>query len=265
MNLKLNQDETKIESNVNDNVIETLYNLLKDKSTHNINDLIGRIEVDHGYQDAIDFLTSNYTKFHCNSTHDPYIRFVDPVIESFIINKLLENSIGTGYGLTQANLDTITSLTFFNNLKNNTEITRFPELKLIKNIKTINSSGFCGCSNLEEIDLTNIEIIDENLKNTNIKHIYLPNCTSITRGGIGSNPALISIDAPELLNIKSNYAINYCPNLTTVNMPKLVLTTIPIELFAYNENLQTLNVNNNWSSVTKISDGTFFKCKISYI
>ena len=56
MNIKINQDNTRTEINVSDNVVETIYQKVKNYETHDSQNLSGLIEINHGYIDAVNFL-----------------------------------------------------------------------------------------------------------------------------------------------------------------------------------------------------------------
>ena len=105
MDIKINQNNSLIESNVSDNVVETMYQKLKNKNTHDQQKLIGRIEINHGYEDAVSFLNNTYRNFRCLTTGESYIRFTDPKVEALLKNCLTSNMSYTGSGLTQSDLN----------------------------------------------------------------------------------------------------------------------------------------------------------------
>lgn len=95
--IKINQDNTRTEINVSDNVVEKIYQEVKDYETHDPSDLSGLIEINHGYLDAVSFLNANYPRFRCRTLGDPYVRFEDPLVESTMIQRMLNfynNPIG---------------------------------------------------------------------------------------------------------------------------------------------------------------------------
>ena len=287
--LKINQDNTRTETNVDDNALELIYQELKEVETHDQNTLIGRIEVKHGYEDAVNFLNGNYSKFRCISTETPYIRFIDSVMEQYLINRLISSNMECdGHGLTQANLDQIRQGYFFDSLKNNTEITKFPEFNRLTNFTNMNGSCFSGCTNLEEINLSNITSITSGscLSSTKLLIVNLPNCTEINAGNVFYNcgsltefnaPALttckgtsmfrgctslITFNAPQLTSIgninTNNNMFRDCSNLTTINAPNLEITVLP-ELFFYEcNNLEHMNID--LSNITHVYNNACKNC-----
>ena len=91
MNIKVNQDNTRIESLSSDKIVDIIYQNIKNNNEHDSSKLSGFVQINHGWNDLIDFFTSipkKYPDFTCMNILDPYVRFEDPIVEQYIINKL---------------------------------------------------------------------------------------------------------------------------------------------------------------------------------
>jgi hypothetical protein len=104
--------------------------------------------------------------------------------------------------------------------KDCTNLTEFVGDKLI----TLKNAVFQGCTKLESINLENVtEIGQFAFQGTALRSVYMPSITSITnrRRQFSDCLALVSVDMPELRLIGADMVFQNCPNLTTVNFPKL--------------------------------------------
>lgn len=262
MNIKIVQDNSRTERNVSDNVVETIYQEVKEYETHDVSKLVGSIEINRGYKDAVEFLNRNYSNLAISTKFEPYIRFEDSVMEQLLLNRFstLDTPVGDGIGITQSDLNTINQHWFWDFVSHNTEITKFNELALCINYKNFGSTGFKDCTNLEEIDLTNIEIISAGgfLQNTKIKQVNLPNLTKISAGSIFNNcTSLESFNAPLLEEITNGNPAHFynCTSLKTINIPKYN-GRIHEEMFRNCTSLETLNIGN----IIEIYTGGFRNC-----
>lgn len=126
------------------------------------------------YEDDYNSLKEYYPNLALEFSGGFYIRFKDPKVQEICIANW-----GDGEGITSAQMASVTSVgTVF---KGNTEITEFPEFEKFKNVKTIDRYAFQDCTNLEKIDLTNIEEIKgEAFKNSGLTgDLALPNLKKI--------------------------------------------------------------------------------------
>lgn len=99
-----------------------------------------------------------------------YIVFKDKVVEQICV----ANFSSDGVGVLPEDAAKVTDIgTIF---KGNTEITSFEELAEFENVKTLKESAFDGCSNLESIDLSNIEYLGKfAFRNSGLKVLDVPN------------------------------------------------------------------------------------------
>ncbi len=157
INLNIEQNNN-ILKNINENLLEFLYNFSKGLDSNIPQYMKGRLEVMHGYADAISFLTSKFKDLYINSSLGTYIRFKDSVVQEKLANKW-----GDGVGITTQEAALQTSGQQLRTLFiRDTNITKFDELKYFIGIKELPSETFRSCSNLESIDLQNVERITGN-------------------------------------------------------------------------------------------------------
>lgn len=260
MNFKINQDNTKVEINVPDNVVEIIYQEVKNRESHNQNDLIGNIQIRHGYEDAIDFLNNNYTKFSVNRIQDPYIRFADKNVEQILINYLTDHNYHCdGIGLTQYDVNQFDKGYMFDTIRGKTNITRFPELNRFTNFKKMDGGSFENCTNLEEVNLTNIISITGSkcFQNTKLTTVDLSNCTSITGASIFYGcTSLITVNAPQITTL-SYEAFSGCTSLTTLNIDWENLTSVGAYGLYNCQNLIIPKIEN----IETIAGYAFYNCK----
>lgn len=123
--------------------------------------------------------------------------------------------------------------------KGNTEITEFNELGYFTNVKSL-AGAFSGCTNLREIDLTNIESFSGNGSFSNCTsltiEVDMPNLkklqyTDFTKSGIIGIKSLGSITSiPDAYVYTENGEFYNCTNLEYVILPN-TLTTIGLYAF----------------------------------
>lgn len=205
--MKINiQQPNSITENVSKTIIDTLYNIFTTNSEDDNNDslLIGRVEVNYEYEKYVDYLENLFNRFNININKELLIWFNDKNVENVLVNNLNQSNIGgipTSYKIDLSNINQW--------FRNNTDITEFNELEQFKNIKILQANAFSGCSNLIEIDLSNIETINNN---------------AFEGSGINSL---------NLLNIKQLYnnCFQNCKNLTSVDLSNTSLTRITQNTF----------------------------------
>lgn len=125
--------------------------------------LKGNLQSDYAKQTAYDYLTGNLTgtstkrfpNLSLNITGGIYVDFADPEVERVLIS----HNVGNGIGVTQADLQNVTSLgTWF---QNNTTIQSFDELRMT-GVTSLSNSAFSGCTSLSNINLSNVRYIGSN-------------------------------------------------------------------------------------------------------
>lgn len=179
------------------------------------------------------------------------ITFEDKEVASILANKY-----GDGDNVMAYTLAEITSLS--NIFKGNTNIQSFTELSEFSKLTELKANEFYGCTNLESIDLYNIETIADN-------SFY--NCTSLVSIGntkkiksIGSLAFMkcnfTTIDLPSLESIRPN-AFQGVPLQKVINLGKI--TELPNGtnyqgLFANNSSLELVRLP---STITNIGDHSF--------
>ena len=161
MDLVIKQNVNQQE-NGNSALLDLLYNLTKpdpitgQPSVDAV--LVGRITVPAAYEDAVNFLNTQFSSEQDNGSdfqvtvlnNNYYIRFADSAVE-----EVLRNSIGKdeGEGITVAEAAAMNLGTIF---RNNTDIESFDEFKyFISPNKTLSQHAFYGCSSLKRLDLSN--------------------------------------------------------------------------------------------------------------
>ena len=155
INLNIEQNN-EVLKNTSDSIIEFLYNLSKGLDNNVPQYMKGRLEIIHGYADAINFLTSKFQDLYINSSQGAYIRFKDSTVQS-----KLATAYGDGIGLTTQQAASITaSNSMYNLFRGNKTITSFDELAYFINLRTLGADSFRGCANLESIDLCNVDTIN---------------------------------------------------------------------------------------------------------
>ena len=245
--LKINQDNTRTEINVSDNVVEKIYQEVKNYDTHDPSDLSGLIEINHGYLDAVSFLNEKYPRFRCRTLGDPYVRFEDPLVESTMIQRMLNfnNPIGDGVGLTVQNMADCPGA-YYNFDLNGTGITKFNELRYFTKFTDIAGGIFRNCTSLKEIDFSNIIKVSGNsgglcVANTGLEVVDLPICTNLTgSNAFNGNKHLTTFNAPLATGTLGSGFFRNCEVLTNVNIPNI----LAISTYSFDgcSSLQTLDI-----------------------
>lgn len=272
---------------VDNNLIEFLYNTSKSLDNSSIQYIRGRLEILHGYKDACDFLTGKFHDLTIISTQGYYIRFEDPVVGQALID-----SQGDGEGLTYNKAALISQSNILKNLfQGNKQITKFNELKEFISMTYMQYECFKECSNLEEIDLTNITNLDStcfykcsklksignysNLQSISdstfdycdltgdfdFSHITISNSYNQDRhkpGGFRNNPHLTSIVM--MNNVKSLCSFYGCSSLTSISNVDSV-TNIPQDCFIGCDKLKTVS----FPSCTSVLVSAFRTTKVESI
>lgn len=187
------------------------------------------------------------------ATGGQYIRFEDPVI----FNTLLANNIGDGVGITLNDASIVTSLPSF---KSNTDITKFNELIYFNRMTSIRNEGFRDCTNLTEIDLTNILSIGGHaFRNTGLINVVAPNCSSFIDFVFYGCKQLTYADITGWSGQSGGGDMfSECSNLEKVKMMSGV-TRLPAYFFNYCTNLEEIE-NLDFSELTNVGQSVFVGC-----
>ena len=134
----------------------------------------------------------------------PYITFSDAEVERICLANFDSDADGE---ISKEDAAAVTDLgTVFNG---NTVIESFNELRQFKRVKALKSLAFSGCSQLESIDLSNIEIFNSDAFNGSFK-----DCASLTN--IGSLSKVKSLDNQGFHGCTSLENIGTLDNLETI-------------------------------------------------
>ena len=134
----------------------------------------------------------------------PYITFGDAEVERICLANFDYDADGE---LSKEDAAAVTDLgTVF---RNNTVIESFNELRQFKRVKALGSLAFSGCSQLESIDLSNVEIFNSDSFNGSFK-----DCASLTN--IGSLSKVKSLDNQGFYGCTSLENIGTLDNLETI-------------------------------------------------
>lgn len=264
MDIKIVQDNSRTERNVSDNVVETIYQEVKEYETHDVSKLVGSIEINRGYEDAVNFLNKNYSNLTINTKFEPYIRFEDKEVEHILVDRFFNWNprMGDGVGLTKSDMNNAPGTYYLlDNFANNTDIRKFNELKYLTKYTDFSGGVFRKCTNLEELDMSNILAISGNaggygFQSTALKTIDLPICTSLTMGGaFDSCTKLTTFNAPEAIGKLGDSFFYNCTSLVNVTIPKI--QELGQYCFGKCTSLTTLNIPNVNGS---IKSSTFYNC-----
>lgn len=199
LNIEQNNEVTK---RIDDSLLEHIYNISKGLDSSVPQYMKGRLEIVHGYADAIDFLEQKFSDLYIISTGDPYIRFKDSYVQQQLANKW-----GDGVGLTVQQAQVQTSGQQLKTLfAGHSDIVSFDELKYFVGIKELPSETFRACSNLESIDLSNIERITG--------YNCFTSCNKLTNIGDYSNLIRVDPDAFNYTDLSGEYDFS---NITEFN------------------------------------------------
>ena len=107
----------------------------------------GSFTVDHAYKDHVDILKKYYPQINVNVTGGYYVRFEDPAF-----NQIVADTYGDGVGVTQEQLDKVTSLF---SLYRNSTVETLNDLYKFRNLDTIPNNAIKAMSKLEKLNIPN--------------------------------------------------------------------------------------------------------------
>lgn len=239
---------------VNAAIIQKLYNLSteieqnlqEDEQLSDYVSLKGNLQTNHCRQAAYDYLTGNlpdsnikrFANLNINVTGGLYLDFQDPEVERV----LLAHNVGDGIGITQTDLQNVTSLgTWF---QGNTTIQSFDELSMT-GITSLSNNAFKGCTSLTSVDTSNI---------TNIGYSCFKNCTQLT-----------SVDLSKITTFPNNYdngVFQGCTSLQDINTDFSNVTDLGCMTFY---NCTSLGVDQDLVLYTRRATDVFYKTKYKSI
>lgn len=179
---------------VNASLIQKLYETAIESSDVTLS---GNLQCMNCKQPAYEYLMGNiennvrrFPNLNINVTDSIYMYFEDPNVESILVT-----NFGDGVGI---KLNTVATISSFNDKFNGSNITSFDELSQFTNITTINKNNrFNDCASLTSINLKNI--IKVSGKN-GYQRWNFQGCTSLTNIGDTSNITYVG-----------QAAFQYCP------------------------------------------------------
>ena len=194
----------------------------------------GNLQVDRTYRAQVQYLTTRFPDLHINVTDSYYIPFEDSNVQSV----LMANNISSdGIGITETDASTANLGTIF---KDNTAITSFNEFGYFSRANSSPSANmFRDCTNLEEIDLSNVTTIgDFQFFHTAITDINVPNLTQMS--GSAQFSACHQLETISSLGHISNIPVSCfrdCENLQSVVLQDECVT-LSIEAFFMSNDYQ---------------------------
>lgn len=188
---------------VDANLIQKLYEIASSEDIQSIQ-LSGNLQCGYCYQTSYQYLTGNIEGTNQKRFPDLnivaqglYFAFQDAEVE-----RILAQTFGDGNGILQSRVETLSS--FSGKFSNNKNIEYFNELSSFPNITEINSNNrFNSCTNLKQIDLSNITKISGN---NGYQRWNFESCTNLEYIGNTQN-----------LTFLGHMAFNGCSKLKSIN------------------------------------------------
>ena len=156
-----------------------------------------------------------------------YILFQDHTVEEIMAAYLLTKSVGDGIGITEENAKDkkITSIPSF---RNNTDIQYFNELPYFERVTSLQGRCFQSCTNLKEIDLSNITLLDKTMAGshfagcTNLIKVTLGNITDMPGSCFYGCTNLETIINSENIITVSNSVFRNCISLESIDLSNVI-------------------------------------------
>lgn len=246
------------ETNTPNNIIKKIYDMIIHQEAHdgsvydNESDFIGEVTLSNPtYKEWVDKIHEVFPDLIVNSQY--YMLFKDSNVEQIMINYLLSKGVGDGVGITydDAKDRLITSLPSF---KSNASIEYFNELPNFEKVTKITNQQFYECTNLKEIDLSNITLFDGtyNFSNcSNLQKIILGNVTVISQSCFEQCSTLEFVENMDNVTEIKPFAFYRCSYLETIDLSHVL--TIGHNAFRECTSLTNIDI----SSVTFVSDNAF--------
>lgn len=286
-------EQNGITEEVSSSVISKLYELATSGTLDGTSNLKGRLHTTIAKDVHVSYLNETFEDLHI-SADDVYITFADPEIE-----RVLSAFWGNGTGVTASQISVKTELRFTGTdpvterypFISNTTVRTFNELGQFESIKTIAGQVFENATNLESIDLSNIQYIGwQSFVNTKLTGtLNLPsikkigdtgnqrgqcfqNCKQITSVTIGPNIEVIGADAfngctslqtvtglNNLMSMPNGGVFRGCTSLTSADIDYSKVTAVPGYNFDGCTNLT--NIGTNFSEVLSVGERAFRNCQ----
>lgn len=239
-NIYVSQDNSVLKR-VDENLIEFLYNISKSQSEQTTQYMKGRLEVPHGFQDAINFLTGKFSDLYINSLEGPYLRFEDSVV-----NQKLAERIGDGVGVTVQQAQSLSSSSVLKPLfADKSDVTTFNELKSFTGISSLMHECFVRCTNLKSIDISNITIFEG--RNT------FSDCTNLK----------YVIGTENLLEINGDGHFHSCDLIGDYDFSGIINSNHNVLNFSNNKHLTSLKLSPYITNIPNIYGCTSFESFIN--
>lgn len=159
--------------------------------------------------------------------------FEDSVVKMLCVNNF--DTDGNGW-LSYDDVANVTSIT--NVFNGNTEIEYFPELNSFTSVTKLGDNSFGNCSNLKEVGLDNITIIDRTngsgaLFNSGVEMAIMPNIVNVGNYSFRQCRSLHSVYAGANCNNIGFWAFRDCSNLQRLVCMATTPPTIDDAAFIY--------------------------------
>lgn len=218
--------------------------------------LEGKVSINaNAYQDEIEAIEDYFQgRLALTITGQYFLRFADLAV----IAVLNDNGVGSDGGVTKEQAEAVTTIgTWF---KNNMEITSFDELKYFTNVTTLVGSAFSLCTNLQSIDVSNVEVFNSSSFDsctgltalnmaaaTDVDNFVCQKCTNLRIVDIGEN--LVYIGAQTFYNCSSLTAMI----IRAVTPPTLYRTnaftnTNNCPIYVPNRSVESYKAATNWNN-----------------
>ena len=254
-NLIIEQNNSVIKF-TNCDLIEIIYNISKSMNESDNQYLKGLLQTDYAYKDAVDFLNQKFIDFHINVNNDYYIRFKDDNVRILLTNQFSSN----GHLTIEQAASVNNHSTFKTLFGGNSQITSFDELKYFTNIKTLGWDTFNGCTNLESIDLQNINSVEQNAFKDCKKLTSIKNYQNVQKWDVGIfNNCNLTGDYDFSNSLSNNnerriLGFNNNKNLTSVIMPT------GVKYLCQFSGCTSLHTVSNTDDIINIEYETFSNC-----
>ena len=241
MHLLVTQSKEQTETQINNNVITKIYNIICEDERLGIGSYIdinsnfsGKINTEYTYKKFIDKINEKFVDLEIGY-RGLYVYFEDKKVEQILIDNFAQGNQGIlATQLFHPTNGFYTNKQIFNN---NTEIETFDELGQLQYADILGEYSFDGCINLKSIDLSNIKTI---------RLGAFRKCTGLE----------MDINAPKL-NSLGNHAFRESAITGIDNLGNV--TQIPLYCFYQCQGLTEIS-NSVLSRITSIGENAFAGC-----
>ena len=274
-------EQNNIQENVSSSVIAKLYDITSENNNlDNSSTLAGNLYTSVAYEDHIQRLTTLYPNLTITA-NKYYIRFKDPEIER-VLKSVTYNTggvtytFGDGTGVFADGGFTTIPVLLPDWFSGNTTITQFEELSKAVKCNEIYANAFNGCSNLQKVDLANVENLGASCFKDCISLTSIGNTNKIwyvgSRSFQGANltgsiylPSVRTLADLCFYNLPNLNLIDFGPGLTNMNWQSIWSCSNNLKMIFRGSTPPTVSGNDtrlyNNSYTIYIPDG----CKDAYI